>query len=243
MTVGETARPMTSSEIAHATANDGRRVLALEAVAEAGRGVGAGEEADPGDDQVGGAVGEAVALVGEQRRGQGQPPVVADVVDEPDADEQHQPARHRRPQQRLDREALGRRLVGHRLGCRQLLVASRLSRAVSSASATISAASSVRPWETSQRGEAGRPRRMNRMVSPAQSADAEQDPPAAGVVRDQHSGRRRDDGEAGVGGGGGPAGVAAAQRRRRDLAQVGGDGGDLGADAQARDEAEDDRGW
>ena len=40
------------------------------------------------------------------------------------------------------------------------------SSAVSSAVSMISSASSVRPWETSQRGEGGRPRRMNRIVRP-----------------------------------------------------------------------------
>ena len=104
------------------------RVLALEAVAEVSRRVRAEQEADARDDQVGGAVGQAVALVGEQGRGQRQPAVVADVVDEPDRDEQRHAAGHRAAQERRDRDALGRRLVGHRLGLRQPVAVDVLER-------------------------------------------------------------------------------------------------------------------
>ena len=218
----------------------GRGVLALEAVAEARGGKRPRQEADPGHDQVGGAVGEAVALVGEQSGSQGQPPVVADVVDEPDADEQRQAARHGRSQQRLDREGLGGRFVGDRLGRRQLLVRVEvLARGLLGLGDDLGGllGAALRDQPPGRGGQAP-PHEQDGETT--QRADAEQNPPAAGVVGHEEASDEGDDREARVGAGGGPAGVAAAQRRRRDLAQVRGHGGDLGADAQARDEAEDD---
>ena len=117
---------------------------------------------------------------------------------------------------------------------------SRFSRAVSSASATSSSASSARPWETSQRGEAGRPRRMNRMVTPPRAPIANRMRQPAAYVGHQHAGHEGHDRKAGVRRGRGPAGVAAAQRSGRELADVRRHRGDLGADPQPGDEAEHD---
>ena len=67
MIVGETKSPMMSNETAHATATAAAANLRSTFVAEACRGVGPDQEAEAGHDQVGSAVGEAVALVDEQR--------------------------------------------------------------------------------------------------------------------------------------------------------------------------------
>ena len=100
----------------------------------------------------------------------------------------------------------------------------------------------MRPCETSHRGEGGQAAAHEQDRHAAQRADQEQDAPTRGERRHEPARHERHHGEARVGRGGGPTGVAAAQASRRDLAEVGGDRGDLGADAQAGDEAEDDEG-